>query len=137
VVVAALLILTTGWDAADPVASLVIAALILVGSWRLLKEPVDVLLESAPAGMDVSAIGSAMAAEEDVVEIHDLHIWTVTSGFPALSAHVVVRRGCDRDRVLRGIERLLHDRFGVDHTTLQMIEGTAPDTLIQVERRGP
>jgi cobalt-zinc-cadmium efflux system protein len=137
VVVAAILILTVGWDAADPVASLVIAALILVGSWRLLKEPVDVLLESAPAGMDVSAIGSAMAAEEDVVEIHDLHIWTVTSGFPALSAHVVVRRGCDRDRVLRRIERLLHDRFGIDHTTLQMIEGTAPDALIQVERRSP
>ena len=137
VVVAAIVILTTGWDAADPVASLVIAALILAGSWRLLKEPVDVLLESAPAGMDVSAIGSAMAAEADVVEIHDLHIWTVTSGFPALSAHVVVRRGCDRDRVLRRIERLLHDRFGIDHTTLQMIEGTAPDTLIQVERGGP
>jgi cobalt-zinc-cadmium efflux system protein len=136
VVVAAILILVAGWDVADPVASLVIAALILAGSWRLLKEPVDVLLEAAPAGTDVAAIGNAMAAEKDVVEIHDLHIWTVTSGFPALSAHVVVRRGCDRDRVLLGIERLLHDRFGITHTTLQVMERTGADDLIQVERRG-
>ena len=112
-----------------------IAALILLGSWQLLKEPVDVLLEGAPAGTDVAAIGSAMAAEPDVVEVHDLHVWTVTSGFPALSAHVVVRRGCDRDRVLHRVERMLHDRYGIDHTTLQVIEG-ATGELIQVEGRG-
>ena len=135
VVVAAILVLTAGWNAADPIASLVIAALILLGSWQLLKEPVDVLLEGAPAGTDVAAIGSAMVAEPDVVEVHDLHVWTVTAGFPALSAHVVVRRGCDRDRVLHRVERMLHDRYGIDHTTLQMIEG-ATGELIQVEGRG-
>ena len=135
VVVAAILILSAGWDAADPIASLLIAGLILAGSWRLLREPVDVLLEAAPAGTDVAAIGSAMAAERDVVEVHDLHVWTVTSGFPALSAHVVVQPGCDRDRVLRRVELLLHERFGITHTTLQMIEHTQGEGLIQVEPR--
>ncbi len=135
VVVAAILILAAGWDEADPLASLLIAGLILVGSWRLLKEPVDVLLEAAPQGTDVSAIGTAMAAERDVVEVHDLHVWTVTSGFPALSAHVVVCPGCDRDRVLRRVEALLRERFGITHATLQMVEHTAGDGLIQVERR--
>ncbi len=134
VVVAAVLVLAAGWNAADPAASLVIAGLILLGSWQLLKEPVDVLLEAAPTGTDVSAIGTAMAAERDVVEVHDLHVWTVTSGFPALSAHVVVRPGCDRDRVLRGVELLLHERFGITHTTLQMVEQAPGDGLIQVER---
>ena len=135
VVVAAILILAAGWNEADPVASLVIAGLIVLGSWKLLKEPLDVLLEAAPAGTDVAAIGGAMAAEKDVVEVHDLHVWTVTAGFPALSAHVVVRPGCDRDRVLLAVERLLHERFGIHHTTLQMIEGPPPGDLIQVEGR--
>ncbi len=136
VVVAAILILAAGWDEADPIASLVIAGLILLGSWRLLKDPVDVLLEAAPAGTDVAAIGSAMAAEQDVVEVHDLHVWTLTAGFPALSAHVVVRPGCDRDRVLLAVERLLHERFGIHHTTLQMIEEAPSGDLIQVEGPG-
>jgi cobalt-zinc-cadmium efflux system protein len=135
VVVAAILILAAGWDAADPIASLAIAVLILAGSWRLLKDPVDVLLEAAPTGIDVSAVGEAMAADPDVVEVHDLHIWTVTSGFPALSAHVTVRRGCDRDEVLRRLERMLHDEFEISHTTLQTVEGLATADLIQVERR--
>jgi cobalt-zinc-cadmium efflux system protein len=134
VVVAAILILTAGWEEADPVASLVIAGLILAGSWRLLKEPVDVLLEAAPEGTDVSAVGTAMAADPDVVEVHDLHVWTVTSGFPALSAHVVVRRGCDRDLVLRRVENVLRERFAITHTTLQMVEHAPGEGLIQVER---
>jgi cobalt-zinc-cadmium efflux system protein len=136
VVVAAVIVLSAGWDEADAVASLVIAALILLGSWQLLKEPVDVLLEAAPRGTDVESIGEAMAAQEDVVEVHDLHVWTLTAGFPALSAHVVVRPGCDRDLVLRRVEHLLHDRYGIHHTTLQMIERTAAGGLIQVEGRG-
>jgi cobalt-zinc-cadmium efflux system protein len=136
VVVAGVLVLAADWREADPIASLVIAALVLAGSWRLLKEPVDVLLEAAPAGMDVSAVGRAMAAEQDVVEVHDLHVWTVTSGFPALSAHVVVNPGCDRDRVLHRIERMLRERFGITHSTLQMIERAPGDDLIQVDVGG-
>ena len=105
--------------------SILIAALIAAGSWRLLKEPVDVLMEAAPAGIDVAEIGSAMAAEPDVLEVHDLHVWTVTSGFPALSAHVVVRRGCDRDACARERRAPARRRFGIDHTTLQVVEGAA------------
>ena len=118
----------------DPLVSIVIAVLIAAGSWRLLKEPLDVLMEAAPAGIDVAAVGEAMAAEPDVVEVHDLHVWTVTSGFPALCR---ARRSCGRDATgtasLRGVEQMLHERFGIDHTTLQMVEH-GPDGLIQVER---
>jgi cobalt-zinc-cadmium efflux system protein len=136
VVVAGALVLWFGWDAADPVASLLIAVLIAAGSWRLLKEPVDVLLESAPAGTDVRAVGEAMAADPQVVEVHDLHVWTVTSGFPALSAHVLVDRGADRDQVLGRMERMLEERFDIHHTTLQVVECADPEELIQLER-GP
>ena len=119
-VVAGAVVLTTGWNAADPIASLVIAGLIAASSWRLLKEPVDVLMESAPAGMDAREIGEAMAAEPEVVEVHDLHVWTVTSGFPALSAHVVVELARPGS-VLARLERMLEDRFDIHHTTLQMV----------------
>ena len=134
VVVAGGLVLIAGWDAADPVASLLIAALIAAGSWRLLKEPVDVLMEAAPPGLDVSELGNAMAAAPGVVEVHDLHVWTVTSGFPALSAHVLVEPGCDRDEVLARMERLLEER-GIEHTTLQVLVCADPEELIQLERR--
>jgi cobalt-zinc-cadmium efflux system protein len=135
VVVAGALVLTAGWNAADPIASLLIAALIAAGSWRLLKEPVDVLLESAPAGIDVRAVGEAMAADPQVVEVHDLHVWTVTPGFPALSAHVVVDRGTERDQVLARLDRMLDERFDVHHTTLQVVECAGPEELIQLEAR--
>jgi cobalt-zinc-cadmium efflux system protein len=133
VVVAGVIVLTTGWSAADPLASLLIAGLIAASSWRLLKEPVDVLMEAAPAGMSARDIGEALAADPDVVEVHDLHVWTVTSGFPALSAHVVVSRGCDRDLVRRRLEQLLDDRFGIRHTTLQVVRDTETGELLQVE----
>jgi cobalt-zinc-cadmium efflux system protein len=135
VVVAGALVLIAGWNAADPIASIVIAALIAASSWRLLKEPVDVLLESAPAGTDVRAVGEAMAADPEVVEVHDLHVWTVTSGFPALSAHVLVDRGADRDDVLLRTERMLAERFDIHHTTLQVVECADPEELIQLQRR--
>jgi cobalt-zinc-cadmium efflux system protein len=135
VVAAGAVVLVAGWNIADPIASLLIALLIAAGSWRLLKEPVDVLLESAPAGTDVRAVGEAMAAEPQVVEVHDLHVWTVTSGFPALSAHVVVDRGAGRDAVLSRMERMLDERFDIHHTTLQVVECADPEELIQLERR--
>lgn len=134
VVVAGAVVLATGWNTADPLASLLIAGLIAASSWRLLKEPIDVLMESAPAGMNVRAIGEALAADPDVVEVHDLHVWTVTSGFPALSAHVVVCRGCDRDLVRRRLEQLLDERFDIHHTTLQVVRGVDTEELIQVRR---
>jgi cobalt-zinc-cadmium efflux system protein len=133
VVVAGVIVLTTGWNEADPLASLLIAGLIAATSWRLLKEPVDVLMEAAPAGMSAREIGEALAADPDVVEVHDLHVWTVTSGFPALSAHVVVSRECDRDLVRRRLERLLEDRFDIHHTTLQVVRGRETGELLQVQ----
>jgi cobalt-zinc-cadmium efflux system protein len=135
VVAAGALVLIAGWKAADPVASILIAALIAASSWRLLKEPVDVLLESAPAGTDVRAVGEAMAADPRVAEVHDLHVWTVTPGFPALSAHVLVGRGADRDDVLAQMERMLQERFDIRHTTLQVVECPDPEELIQLQRR--
>jgi cobalt-zinc-cadmium efflux system protein len=135
VVVAGALVLVAGWNAADPIAGILIAVLIAASSWRLLKEPVDVLLESAPAGTDVRAVGEAMVADPEVVEVHDLHVWTVTSGFPALSAHVLVDGGAGRDDVLRRMERMLAERFDIHHTTLQVVECADPDALIQLEGR--
>jgi cobalt-zinc-cadmium efflux system protein len=134
VVVAGLTVVITGWDVADPLASLVIAALVAASSWRLLKEPLDVLLEAAPPGIDVQEVGRALAADPDVVEVHDLHVWTVTSGFPALSAHVIVCRGCERDVVRRRLERLLDQRFDIHHTTLQVVRAAETGELLQVER---
>jgi cobalt-zinc-cadmium efflux system protein len=112
--------------------------LIGAGSWRLLKEPIDVLMEAAPAGIAVEEVGAAMTGHPDVVEIHDLHVWTVTSDFPALAAHLVVRPGADRDQVRRRVEEMLAERFGIHHTTLQLVEAGGADKLIAVEelRRG-
>lgn len=132
VISAGAIVLATGWDRVDPVVSILIAALIASGSWRLLREPIDVLMESAPPGIDVKEVGAAMASEPDVVEIHDLHVWAVTSGFPALSAHLVVRRGADRDLVRARVEALLRERFEIRHTTLQVVEGGGEE-LISVE----
>jgi len=133
VIVAGALVLTTGWYQADAIVSLGIAALIVGGSWRLLKEPIDVLMEAAPAGIDVNEVGRAMCAAPEVVEIHDLHVWSVTSGFPALSAHLVVTPGADRDRVRSRVEELLREQFELGHTTLQVVEGRDETGLIALE----
>jgi cobalt-zinc-cadmium efflux system protein len=133
VILAGALVVTTGWDGADAVVSIAIAALIAASSWRLLKEPVGVLMEAAPPGIDVREVGRAMSSDPDVVEVHDLHVWAVTSGFPALSAHLVVRRGADRDRVRTRVEQLLRDRFRIGHTTLQVVEEGDTSDLIAIE----
>lgn len=132
VVLAGAFVLAGGSSVVDPVVSLAIAALILISSWRLISEPVGVLMEAAPVGVDVDAAGAAICEEDGVRSVHDLHIWTVTSGFGALAAHVVVSPECDRDLVRRRIELLLHERFEIDHTTLQM-EEQAPERLLHVE----
>jgi cobalt-zinc-cadmium efflux system protein len=137
VIVAGALVLTTGWDGADAVVSLAIAVLSAVGSWRLLKEPIDVLMEAAPAGIDVREVGRAICADPDAVEVHDLHIWAVTSGFPALAAHLVVRGGADRDLVRGRVEQLLRERFGIVHTTLQVVEQPEQDGLLAIEPIDP
>jgi cobalt-zinc-cadmium efflux system protein len=118
--VAAGVILATGFDRADPIASLLVAALMLRSAYALMRASGRVFLEAAPEGVDPDAIGHALASQPGVVEVHDLHVWEVTSGFPALSAHVVVgtQDDCHAKRV--ELERLLDDRFDLRHTTLQV-----------------
>ena len=118
--VAGAVILITGFARADAIASLVVAGLMLHSSYGLLRDSGRVFLEAAPPGTDPEEIGRAMVAVPNVVEVHDLHVWEVTSGFPALSAHVLVRPGADCHGARRELEALLHDRFGIDHTTLQV-----------------
>jgi cobalt-zinc-cadmium efflux system protein len=119
-VAAALVILTTGWRYADPLAGAAIAVLVLISSWTILRDSVRILLEATPAGIDAGEVGRRMAAAEGVVEVHDLHIWTITSGFAALSAHILVRRGDDCHARRRELETMLSREFGLQHTTLQV-----------------
>jgi cobalt-zinc-cadmium efflux system protein len=126
-------ILATGWRPIDPVVGIAIALLILASSVRLVREPLDVLMEAAPPGVDVDAVGRSVCSVEGVRAVHELHLWSVTAGFEALAAHVVVARGADRDRARREVEFVLRDRYGIEHTTLQMEEEADDDALLQVE----
>jgi cobalt-zinc-cadmium efflux system protein len=133
--VAAVIILATGFDRADPIASLVIAGLLLHAAYGLLKESGRVFMEAAPEGLDPDEIGRTLAAQPGVVEVHDLHVWEVTSGFPALSAHVVVRAGDDCHERRRVLQRMVGERFGISHTTLQVDHEAAPQPPLQIEVR--
>ena len=120
VAVAAVVILATGWLQADALVSILIGVLILASSWSILRDAMTILLEAAPKGIETRAVGRRLAGAPGVVEVHDLHIWTITSGFPALSAHVLVGGGEDCHRRRRELESLLGDEFGIEHTTLQV-----------------
>jgi cobalt-zinc-cadmium efflux system protein len=135
--VAAAVILTTGFQRADPIVSLAIAGLLLRAAYGLLIASGRVFMEAAPAGLDPDDIGRALAAHPGVVEVHDLHVWEVTSGFPALSAHVVVRAGDDCHELRRVLQREVRDRFGVSHTTLQVDHEAAPQPPLQIETHPP
>jgi cobalt-zinc-cadmium efflux system protein len=130
VIVAAAVILLTGWALADPLASGAIALLILPRTWTLLRQAVNVLLEGAPPHLSVTEIESALCAASGVRRVHDLHVWTLTSGREAMSAHVVVAPGISSDRILDDLHVILHARFGIDHTTLQL--ETEPSPLLQI-----
>ena len=128
--IAGAVILATGWVRADPIAALLVAALMLRAAWRLLRDSGRVLLDIAPAGLRVEEIGTAMASHPGVVEVHDLHVWEVTTEFPTLSAHVLVEPGADCHGIRRELEILLRDRFDLEHTTLQVEH--APAKLVQI-----
>jgi cobalt-zinc-cadmium efflux system protein len=132
VIVAGAVVLAGGSDLVDPIVGLLISVLVLISSWRLLKEPFDVLMEAAPADLDVDNMGAAICRVDGVRSVHDLHVWTVTAGFPALAAHVVVARGTDRDKIRQRLEMELGESFGIEHTTLQM-EEEAEGGLLRVE----
>ena len=124
VIVAAVLIATTGWTAADLVASLAIGVLVLPRAWSLLREALDVLLEAAPRGVDLQQVRAHVLGVPDVLEVHDLHAWTITSGLPVLSAHVVVRDEALADghggRVLDALTGCLGQHFDLEHCTFQL-----------------
>jgi cobalt-zinc-cadmium efflux system protein len=134
--IAGLVVISTGFLRADGIAALIVAALMLRSGYGLLRDSGRVLLEAAPRNLDPDEIGNALAAAPHVVEVHDLHVWEVTSGFPALSAHITVRSGCDTQSHRRQLAELLHDRFGIEHSTLQVEERHEGPITIEPLRRG-
>lgn len=134
VLVAAALVLATGWTPADALVSGGIAIFIVPRTWGLLRQAVNVLLEGVPAHLDLSAIEAAMTEVAGVVRVHDLHVWTLTSGREAMSAHVVVMDVRESERLLDALHTVLHSRFGIDHTTIQL--ETEPTPLLQIKTPG-
>ena len=132
VVAAGALIVVAGWEIADPLVAIGIAVLVVVGAWGIVRDAVHVLLEGAPRGIDSALVGSRLAAEPGVRDVHDLHIWEITSGFPALSAHVLVDPSGDCHAMRRRLEGILLADFGIDHTTLQ-VDHARPE-LVQIRR---
>ncbi len=122
-IAAGALIVAFGWTWADPVASALIGLLVLYSAWGLVSASVSVLMESAPVNVDVDAVRDALREVAGVAEVHDLHVWSITSGMPALSVHLVATADAGRwDDLLRRAGEVLHHRFGVAHTTIQ-VEG--------------
>ena len=132
VLVSALVILLTGWPYADPLAGLAIALLILASSWSILSDSVHILLEGAPRGLDTRGLARRLTEVPGVVEVHDLHIWTITSGFPALAAHVLVERGDDCHARRRELEEVLLNEYGIEHTTLQ-VDHAVSSRLVSIQ----
>jgi len=130
---AAAVIVLTGWTAADPLASGAIVLLILPRTWRLLRQAVNVLLEGTPPHLSLTEIEEAITRVAGVRRVHDLHVWTLTSGREAMSAHVVVADVRESERLLESLHAVLHAKFGIDHTTIQL--ETAPPEVLKI--KGP
>jgi cobalt-zinc-cadmium efflux system protein len=142
VIAAAVIILLTGWLYTDPLISVLIGFLVLGSSWKLLTESTNILLEQAPRSIDVTEVGGKMVGVEGVEEVHDLHVWEITSGFPALAAHVLVGQDQDCHERRRELEKVLYREFGIEHTTLQVdhvgdhaAEGPRLQFLPRIEKR--
>jgi cobalt-zinc-cadmium efflux system protein len=132
--VAGAVIWATGWTEADLVATLAIGALIVVSSWRLVREAVNVLLEGAPSDLDVNALIRGVLDVDGVEGVHDLHVWTITSGYSALSMHVTCAHGEPREMLLARVNRILRERFGIEHTTIQIEPRIPPESDIPMTR---
>jgi cobalt-zinc-cadmium efflux system protein len=137
VVVAAIVILTTGWRYADPAVGALIAVLVLASSWTVLRDSVHILLEGTPRGIDARGLARRMSGMDGVVDVHDLHVWTITSGFVALSAHVLVEPGDDCHARRRELEHVLADEYGIEHTTLQVEHASPTSSVVSIRRAGP
>ncbi|HEY2373395.1 MAG TPA: cation diffusion facilitator family transporter [Gaiellaceae bacterium] len=132
--VAGAIILVTGWYRVDAIAGLLVAVLMLRSSWTLLRESGRIFLEASPPGIDPAAVARALADEPDVVEVHDLHVWTVTSGFPALAVHVLVSPDADCHAVRRRLQHVLEERFHLHHVTLQVDHVARREQPVQLHR---
>ncbi len=119
-IAAAVVIMATGWNPADPIISVLVGALILWSSFKLVRESVDVLLEAVPSHLDLEEIRASISAIDGVSAVHDLHVWTVTSGYFAMSGHAVVDDVERTQPVLRAIHDRMHDEFGISHVTVQV-----------------
>jgi cobalt-zinc-cadmium efflux system protein len=129
------IILLTGFTEADPIAALLVSALMLHSGWGLVRDSVAVLLEGSPGDVRTEDVGQALAGAPGIVEVHDLHVWEVTTGFPAIAAHVLVRPGDDCHARRRQLELLLKQRFGIEHSTLQVDHESEPELLDIEDRR--
>jgi cobalt-zinc-cadmium efflux system protein len=128
--IAGIVIIVTGFSRADSIASLIVVGLMLYAAWGLLRETGRILLEAAPEGYAPGDIVAEITSQPGVASVHDVHVWLITSGFPALSAHVLVRPPADCHQVRRELERLLAEQFGLEHTTLQVDH--APDEVLTI-----
>ena len=136
VIAAAVIVLTTGWNGADPIVSIVIGVLVLASAWPVLRDSGRILLEATPKGIDAGDVGRRMREQPGIVGLHELHVWTITSGFPALAAHVLVATDDDCHARRRELERMLEGEFGITHTTLQVDHAHDPHPeLLQIEPR--
>lgn len=129
-VAASLVILVTGWTAADPLISALIGILIVAGAWRLMRDSLDVLLEGVPRGLRYEEVTDAIRAVPGVADLHDLHLWAITSDFPVLTAHVVLAADAEPSGVLRALQVALRERFGIGHATLQLETPAAQQTWV-------
>ncbi len=129
------LVLATGWNRFDPLAGLLVAALMLWAAFGLLRDSMNIFLEASPTNIEPDEVGRAIVAAPEVVEVHDLHVWTLTSGFPLVSAHVLVGAGSDCHATRRSLEAMLAERFGLEHSTLQVEHAPGPLQIGQSVRR--
>ncbi|MHA7136302.1 cation diffusion facilitator family transporter [Rossellomorea arthrocnemi] len=121
-IAAGLLIYFFNWNLADPIASVMVAILIVISGWRVTKDSIHILMEGSPKGIDTEEVKNSLAAIPGVIEVHDLHVWCITSGFTALSCHVVVGKEVNRDTILLRLSAFIEEEFGIHHSTIQ-VEG--------------
>lgn len=119
-IVAALLMIFFGWGLADPIASILVAILIIISGWRVTKDSYHILMEGTPTNIDVLELKKALLGVNQVEEVHDLHVWSITSGYPALSCHLIVESQADHDQVLMEAKRVLQHDFHIKHSTIQV-----------------
>ncbi len=129
-IIAGVLMYFYGWYIADPIVSVVVALLILKGAWGVVSQSLHILMEGTPAGSDIEAIVASLESIPGVLNVHDVHVWSVTSGYDVFSGHVVVRRGTDIIQVIAGASELLERQFGIRHTTIQALDEEADCHLL-------